>query len=185
MELIIIVLCAVFSLMSQVSTLENDDAKLNITYQDSAEISGSVEIYQDGNWYPLCADLWNITDANVTCRTAGYYNGAVNYSVTFDLNPDFYYFRYSGFNCLGTEDKLKDCKKGSPAVISNYTCTTYGVAVTVCAPNNPINYGVIFGSIGGCLGVLVLGGIGTYGIYRWRKKRSDDIAYASMINNMI
>ncbi|XP_021368435.1 deleted in malignant brain tumors 1 protein-like [Mizuhopecten yessoensis] len=68
---------------------------------------GMVLVERYGINGTICADGWDESDANVTCRSFGYAGGVV-------LGPPEVYSRgmpvwYTDFQCVGTENHLTDC----------------------------------------------------------------------------
>uniref|UniRef100_T1J088 SRCR domain-containing protein n=1 Tax=Strigamia maritima TaxID=126957 RepID=T1J088_STRMM len=152
-------------------SLSNDDCRLIVTSETPTKVTGQVAIYYGNRWYPLCGALWDKNDAQVTCRATGYRNGAHNFTTvpnsTYDSDLD--YFRYSGFHCVGNEEKLQDCRHEIDPIFINETSQCNGFAVAICIANK-VNYGLISGIIGGCLLTILLG-IGCYHGQKFLRKR--------------
>ena len=95
---------------------------------------GRVEVLYKGVWGTICADYWDLRDADVVCRQLGY-EGALSAPI----------FRYptsgqntrqiwlNGVNCEGNETSISECKHlGWGALVCRYYFDT-GV---ICRPTS-------------------------------------------------
>ena len=69
---------------------------------------GRSELFYDGNWNTICDDEWDLPDADVFCRMAGFPGADETHGLAFfgagegDVILD-------NLNCLGNESSLLDC----------------------------------------------------------------------------
>lgn len=89
-----------------------------------------MELQHGGQWWLVCNEGWDYTDAQVICRQLGFPGAEVDSTL-----QTFYKGRRTGemgflledVDCLGTEDNLAECLNGG---IGKATCQTQ-VAVGV------------------------------------------------------
>ena len=74
----------------------------------SANGSGRIEVFHDGQWGTICNNFWNINDAKVACRQLGY-----SYAVRVlpnSLVPDGTgQIWLDNVGCIGNEESLSSC----------------------------------------------------------------------------
>jgi len=72
---------------------------------------GRVEVFRDGVWGTICDDNWDLTDANVVCRQAGF-------GTAFEALRNAAFGRGIGriwmdeVNCTGSESDVRNCRHG-------------------------------------------------------------------------
>ncbi|XP_022109691.1 deleted in malignant brain tumors 1 protein-like [Acanthaster planci] len=95
--------------------------------------SGRVEIYHHGegvSWGAVCADSWDINDANVVCRQLDL-GAAIQASTASDFGSGDLPIVMNKVACEGTESRLADC----PFVCTKYQqCNDSTIAGVVCQP---------------------------------------------------
>lgn len=103
----------------------NGDVRLLKVGSDPLE--GKVEVFLGGGWGLVCADGWDISDANVVCRQLGF-SGAVmaaggNNSLTLGKT-----FVMKDVECSGEEESVADCTFKVPNICSKaagVTCSPF------------------------------------------------------------
>ena len=87
---------------------------------------GRVEVYDNDQWYGLCAYNWDTHGADVVCRQLGY-----SYAIIANRNHYGSSGRTSNFsfNCTGQERNTADC---STTVGTSDSCLS-GTAGVVCS----------------------------------------------------
>lgn len=78
---------------------------------------GVVEMFVDGNWFPVCGYNWNLQAAAVACRDLGYGDPIKKYSWWY-YQRHYAYEQLKKINCSGEEKALKDCPR------SMYPCSS-------------------------------------------------------------
>lgn len=75
---------------------------------------GRVEVLVNGEWGTVCDDLWDIQDANVTCKMLGY-PGAITYRNNAYFGEGSYLMKIwlDNVECIGTEKSLEYCSKNN------------------------------------------------------------------------
>nr|XP_033817875.1 scavenger receptor cysteine-rich type 1 protein M130-like isoform X2 [Geotrypetes seraphini] len=75
---------------------------------ETAECSGRVELYHEGQWKPVSSRGWDIWDAQVVCKEIG-----CGFAVSTKTGPSFEQrismHWFEDVNCNGTESHLTDC----------------------------------------------------------------------------
>lgn len=69
---------------------------------------GRVEISYDEQWGTVCGNSWTIKDANVLCRSLGYYNAESAVSDS-QFGAGNFSFILDSVNCLGDERFIQVC----------------------------------------------------------------------------
>lgn len=84
----------------------NSDVKVTIDSTANDGAKGRVEIEYHGIVRSICADHWDIRDANVICKMEGYSGAALATKVPKDKSDRVW---LSDIDCTGTESKIKYC----------------------------------------------------------------------------
>nr|AJT35020.1 sperm-activating peptide receptor [Diadema mexicanum]AJT35021.1 sperm-activating peptide receptor [Diadema mexicanum] len=95
---------------------------------------GNVEIWHQNRWGGICDYLWDINDANITCKQLGFPQAtkALDRSFFGDQTVTFWAYKYG---CLGNETRLDECfhrPYGRPGI-----CNTQWGAGVICEPRDP------------------------------------------------
>ena len=81
----------------------------SVRINDTRKSTGRVEVFYDGKWGTICDDAWDMNDANVVCRQAGYkralqaYRGAAHGQGGGPIWLD-------DLACSGSEKYLHECR---------------------------------------------------------------------------
>ena len=86
--------------------VEPEEGDLRVVGGRSAKV-GRVQIYLNGAWGNVCDDGWDLADADVACRQAGYI-GAIRPIHEFGGGDGS--FILSELDCLGDEERLDACR---------------------------------------------------------------------------
>ncbi|XP_071950900.1 scavenger receptor cysteine-rich domain superfamily protein-like [Antedon mediterranea] len=78
--------------------------------EDQDSLQGKLEFIENLQWGEICADDWDINDANVACRQL-FNTSALSVYVRDTRSSRQPLF--GGFNCNGTESRLSDCPRSS------------------------------------------------------------------------
>ena len=93
---------------------------------------GRVEVLYKGVWGTICANHWDLRDADVVCRQLGY-EGALSASLfrypAFGQNTG--QIRLNGVNCEGNETSISECKHLGWGALD---CRYYTDATVICRP---------------------------------------------------
>ena len=94
----------------------------------TAPSEGRVEIWYSNQWYTVCDDYWDITDATVVCRQLGYRGAAA-------AHPSAHFGQGTGgilldnLECTGSEGSLFQCPHNG---IYSHNCRHYEDASVTC-----------------------------------------------------
>ncbi|XP_030851601.1 deleted in malignant brain tumors 1 protein-like [Strongylocentrotus purpuratus] len=99
----------------------------------SNDAEGRVEVLYDGSWETICDVGWDLRDARVVCRIAGF-NGALDAPGSARFGQGSGRSLLTHVSCDGTEDNLSDCAN---AGIGRYTCSHTRDAGAVCYSGEP------------------------------------------------
>ena len=90
---------------------------------------GRVEVYDDDQWYGLCAYNWDTNGADVVCRHLGYH-----YAIIANRNHYGSSGRTSNFSfsCTGNENSIDECS----TISLNLCQSTAGVVCSSCKSCN-------------------------------------------------
>ena len=94
----------------------------------SNDAEGRVEVMYDGSWGTICDSWWDLRDARVVCRIAGF-DGALDAPRSARFGQGSSRVLLTHVSCDGTEDNLADC---AHAEIGRYTCSHSRDAGAVC-----------------------------------------------------
>lgn len=89
---------------------------------------GNVEVYANGQWRPVCDNLWDVKDAEVVCRQLGF-------SAVERPRRESYFGSplstaiMNNFECIGDEESLLDCNYND--AVENM-CGSENTAGVVC-----------------------------------------------------
>ena len=72
------------------------------------QVTGTVEVYHQGEWRSVCDDLWENVDAGVVCRQLGYAAGTAVTGQSFGTGQAAKYW-LDDVHCAGTETSLFAC----------------------------------------------------------------------------
>ena len=81
----------------------------SVRINGSAKSTGRVEVFYDGKWGTICDDAWDLNDANVVCRQAGYkralqaYRGSAHGQGSGPIWLD-------DLACSGSESSVHECR---------------------------------------------------------------------------
>jgi len=90
---------------------------------------GTVEVYYNDQWAPVCDDGWDNTDAGVVCRGLGYgSSGTARYSGTFTRATRYW---LDNVLCKGNEYNLANCTHLGFGVTRS--CHSWETAGVVCS----------------------------------------------------
>ena len=85
-------------------------------------------------WGSICADYWDLRDADVVCRQLGY-EGALSASASAFWYPtsgqNTGQIRLNGVNCEGNETSISECKHLGWGALD---CRYYTDATVICRP---------------------------------------------------
>eukprot|EP00057_Strongylocentrotus_purpuratus_P011989 XP_011666463.1 PREDICTED: deleted in malignant brain tumors 1 protein-like [Strongylocentrotus purpuratus] len=99
----------------------------------SNDAEGRVEVMYDGSWGTICDSWWDLRDARVVCRIAGF-DGALDAPRSARFGQGSGRVLLTHVSCDGTEDNLADC---AHAEIGRYTCSHSRDAGAVCYSGEP------------------------------------------------
>ena len=89
---------------------------------------GRVEVYHNGEWGTVCDDRWDINDASVVCRQAGFdFAVSANGFSTFGSGTGP--IHYDEVACTGSEARLSECPHNGIGV---HDCIHFEDAGVVC-----------------------------------------------------
>ena len=86
---------------------------------------GRVELYVSGRWLPLCADQWDLNDADVVCRQLGYYYAIVANEDQYGSATTWDY----DLGCTGRESTVSACSRSYSSICFEGTA---GVVCSTC-----------------------------------------------------
>lgn len=104
---------------------------------------GRVEVLVDGEWGTVCDDLWDIRDANVTCRMLGYPGAIAERAASYFGEGTDFPIWLDNVLCRGTELSLQDCPKNE---IGIHNCGHHEDAGVECELPGELqpNEGILF-----------------------------------------
>ncbi|XP_065071306.1 lysyl oxidase homolog 2B-like [Rhopilema esculentum] len=90
------------------ATIQAHEIRLRAGYRYS---EGRVEVFREGVWGTICDDNWDIRDANVVCRQAGF---GTAYEAVRDagIGAGFGRIWMDEVNCTGNEHDVRNCAHG-------------------------------------------------------------------------
>ncbi|KAJ8027024.1 Neurotrypsin [Holothuria leucospilota] len=88
------------------------------------EMHGLVEVYMDRQWGPVCADRWDIIDADIVCRQLGYLHAENTTSETSTTNGTL----IGSVKCKGKENILSEC-----SYVVHPNCTEGEISWVTCS----------------------------------------------------
>ncbi|XP_032902896.1 galectin-3-binding protein-like [Amblyraja radiata] len=106
MESLLAALC--LSLLTALPTTAVDRGELRLS-GGQQPTEGRVEVYYDGEWGTVCDDGWDLTDANVVCRSLGFLN-ATEATIGGVFGAGSGPILMDEVACAGTETSLTLCK---------------------------------------------------------------------------
>ena len=77
---------------------------------DTSTNKGLIQVFRDKNWGRVCANHWDLRDAEVACREMGYTLGAIEAFVELRYSGSYTFLR-DGLHCAGHETSLADCRQ--------------------------------------------------------------------------
>ena len=97
-----------FSVPADAQTCTAGNVRLS---QGTSTEEGYVQICHDDTWKYVCDDSWDVKDANIACRQAGFSQGAYQALLgsAFSPKPMQPAFLLAGLRCVGNEMSLFDC----------------------------------------------------------------------------
>ena len=112
---------------------------ISFTAQDTQLVSGSsylegrVEVFYNGSWGTVCDDDWDMTDANVFCRSMGF-GDAQNTTSGSSYGQGSGIIAFDNVECNGTEPNIFDCQHKGYQV---HDCDHSKDAGVTCSGNKP------------------------------------------------
>ena len=98
---------------------------------------GRVEFLQNGTWGTVCAENWDLKDANVVCRELGF-GQAIKAFKSAVFGPGKGEMRMNNVHCTGSERSLSECRHSR--TWSEDKCSHSKDAGVVCSPGKNISY---------------------------------------------
>ena len=95
-----------------------------------------MELYYDSQWTTVCDVGWDLDDAEVACKMAGFL-GAVSYTNNAAFGEGSGNILLSNVDCTGTEDSLLDCAHSG---LYSHTCFHSSDAGVVCRESGELNF---------------------------------------------
>ena len=89
-------------------------------------ITGSVEVFADGQWGTICEDGWDINDAHVICRQLGFPSAIKAFSSATHGQGSGQIWIHS-LECTGNESHIYECSH------NDYNCDHSGDASVECS----------------------------------------------------
>ena len=100
--------------------------------QGRVDYEGRVEVYLKGRWGTVCHDHWQITDAIVACKQAGFPYGATEAVGGSVFGRGMGQIWLDDLHCEGNETSLFNCDKGRPT--GQHSCGHTSDAGARCIP---------------------------------------------------
>ncbi|XP_055896643.1 deleted in malignant brain tumors 1 protein-like isoform X1 [Biomphalaria glabrata] len=119
--------------MEEAGVICNPDPELPVRLRNGKTISeGTVEVYYNNTWGPICGQSWSNQNAEVVCYMLGYPRlTAIGYTNT--TSNQTLSFLLHEVNCSGSESSVLEC--GHRAVEQDL-CLDGKVAGVTCSPEN-------------------------------------------------
>lgn len=77
---------------------------------DASSTTGVIRVFRDNQWARVCANHWDLRDAQVACREMGYARGAIQVNKQIQGSNPYPVIR-AGLHCDSSETSLIDCRQ--------------------------------------------------------------------------